>query len=119
MGVLAFDWTLAAQCEQPCTQASADRITGYGFAKAAGDDPQHVRRVGREHRERRANVEDQHDLRSDRENGPAKADEGQIEHFKHFGRRGSEFKCAIDPGSSTLYVSHFIYLSIMYGFIVI
>ena len=54
MGVLAVDGSLAAQCEQPHAQATAYLITGHGFAKAAGDDPQHVRRVVRKHRERRA-----------------------------------------------------------------
>ena len=61
MGVLAVDWSLAVQCEQPCAQASADFLTGYGFAKAAGDDPQYVQRAGREQRERLAKVADQHD----------------------------------------------------------
>ena len=75
MGVLAVDWSLAAQRERPCAQASADLIIGYGFAKAAGDDPQHVRRVGREHREQRAKVADRHDPWTGCQNLAATAEE--------------------------------------------
>ena len=119
MGVLAVDWSLAAQCEQPCAQASANLCTGYGFAKAAGDDPQHVQHVGREHRERRAKVADQHDPWTSCQNFAALAEEGLIKHLGYFGRSDFELNCVIDSGNFTLDFSHLIYLSIMFGFIVI